>query len=125
MSDSKNHCQDLFHGLLPKFSSSFTVSGFTCKSLINFEFIFVYGLREWPSSSILYIVVCISFFFFKFVSSYPKLLIYPFSLLSPLVTVSLFSMSVSTQILYYLPCPFSRKMILDSGRILDPVTIIS
>ena len=73
MSDSKNHCQDLCHGLLPKFSFSFTVSGFTFKSSIYFEFIFVYGLREWPSSSILYIVVCI------FLSQTPNL-----SLLSPI-----------------------------------------
>jgi len=28
-------------------SKSFTVSGLTCRSLTNFEFIFVFGVREY------------------------------------------------------------------------------
>ena len=36
--------------VLPMFSSkSFIVSGFTFRSLINFEFIFVYGVRKCSS----------------------------------------------------------------------------
>ena len=35
------------NGVLPMFSSkSFIVSGFTFRSLIHFEFIFVYGVRK-------------------------------------------------------------------------------
>ena len=36
--------------VLPMFSSwSFVVSGLTLRSLIHFEFIFVYGVRKWSS----------------------------------------------------------------------------
>ena len=36
--------------VLPRFSSrSFIVSGLTFRSLIHFEFIFVYGVRECPN----------------------------------------------------------------------------
>ena len=36
--------------VLPMFSSrSFIVSGLTFRSLIHFEFIFVYGVRKWSS----------------------------------------------------------------------------
>ena len=36
--------------VLPKYSSkSFTVSGLTFRSLIHFEFIFVYGVRKYSS----------------------------------------------------------------------------
>ena len=38
-------------GVLPKFSSkSFIYSGFTFRSLIHFEFIFVYGVRKCSDS---------------------------------------------------------------------------
>jgi len=38
--------------VLPMFSSkSFIVSGFTVRSLIHFEFIFVYGVRKCSSHS--------------------------------------------------------------------------
>ena len=41
---------------LPMFSGSFIVSGLTFRSLIHFEFIFVYGVRK-CSSFILFQVV--------------------------------------------------------------------
>ena len=42
---------------MPVFSSkSFIVSGFTFRSLIHFEFIFVYGVRECSDFILLYIV---------------------------------------------------------------------
>ena len=51
--------------LLPMFSSrSFMVSSFTFKSLIHFEFIFVYGIRKWSSFFVCVCVcmcVCMSF----------------------------------------------------------------
>ena len=43
--------------VLPMFSSrSFIVSGFTFRSLIHFEFIFVYGVRECYSFIVLQVV---------------------------------------------------------------------
>ena len=42
---------------LPMFSSkSFIVSGLSFRSLIHFEFIFVYGVRKCSSSSLLQVV---------------------------------------------------------------------
>ena len=42
--------------VLPMFSSkSFTVSGFMFKSLIHFEFIFVYGVRECSNFILLHV----------------------------------------------------------------------
>ena len=42
--------------VFPMFSSkSFTVSGLTFKSLIHFEFIFVYGVRECSNSILLHV----------------------------------------------------------------------
>ena len=39
--------------VLPMFSSrSFIVSGLLFRSLIHFEFIFVYGVRKWVSNSL-------------------------------------------------------------------------
>ena len=38
-------------------SKSFTVSGLTFKSLILFEFIFVYGVRYWSSFIFLHVAV--------------------------------------------------------------------
>ena len=44
--------------VLPMFSSrSFIVSGLTLRSLIHFEFIFVYGVRKCPSFNLLHAVV--------------------------------------------------------------------
>ena len=44
--------------LLPMFSSrSFMVSDLTFKSLINFEFIFIYGVRKWSSFIFLHVSV--------------------------------------------------------------------
>ena len=44
--------------ILPMFSSrSFMVSGLTFKSLIHFEFIFVYGVRKCPNYILLHIAV--------------------------------------------------------------------
>ena len=43
----RGSCCDLCQGVLPMFSSrSFIVSGLTFRSLIYFEFIFVYGVRK-------------------------------------------------------------------------------
>ena len=42
--------------VLPLFSSSFIVSGHTFRSLIHFEFIFVYGVRKCSSFIILQVV---------------------------------------------------------------------
>ena len=43
--------------VLPMFSSrSFIVSGLTFRSLIHFEFIFVYGVRKYFSFTLLYVV---------------------------------------------------------------------
>ena len=40
----------MLESVLPMFSSrSFIVSGRTFRSLIHFEFIFVYGVRKWSS----------------------------------------------------------------------------
>ena len=39
------------------FSKSFTVSGLTFKSLIHFEFIFVYGVRECSNFILLHLAV--------------------------------------------------------------------
>ena len=48
--------------VLPMFSSrSFIVSGLTFRSLIHFEFIFVYGVRE-----------CLVSFFYKWLTSFPS-----------------------------------------------------
>ena len=45
-------------GVLPKFSAkSFIVSGITFKSLIHFEFIFVYGVRECSNFILLHVTV--------------------------------------------------------------------
>ena len=42
----------------PKFSSkSFIVSGLTFRSLIHFEFIFIYGVRECSNFSLLHVAV--------------------------------------------------------------------
>ena len=44
--------------ILPKFSSkSFIVSGITFRSLIYFEFIFVYGIKECSNFILLHVAV--------------------------------------------------------------------
>ena len=48
-------------GILPMFSSkSFIITGLTLKSLIHFEFIFVYGVRKCSDSILLHVVVQVS-----------------------------------------------------------------
>ena len=50
-------CCDLCQSVLPVFSSSsFIVSGLTFRSLIYFEFIFVYGVRKCSSFILLHVV---------------------------------------------------------------------
>ena len=45
-------------GVLPMFSSkSFIVSGLTCRSLIHFEFIFLYGVRKYSNFILLHVAV--------------------------------------------------------------------
>ena len=39
------------------FSKSFIVSGFTCRSMIHFEFIFVYRVRECSNFVLLHVAV--------------------------------------------------------------------
>ena len=47
----------MYVGVLPMFSSrSFVVSGLTFRSLIHFEFIFVYGVRKCSSFILLQVV---------------------------------------------------------------------
>ena len=47
----------MLESVLPKFSSkSFIVSGLTFRSLIHFEFIFVYGVRKCSSYILLQVV---------------------------------------------------------------------
>ena len=54
----KRSCCDLCHSVLPVFSSkSFIVSGLTFRSLIHFEFIFVYGVRECSNFILLHVAV--------------------------------------------------------------------
>ena len=44
--------------VLPMFSSkSFIVSGLTFRSLVPFEFIFVYGVRKYPNFILLHVAV--------------------------------------------------------------------
>ena len=48
----------MLSGVLPMFSSkSFTVSGLTCRSLIHFEFIFVYGVRKCSNFILLHVAI--------------------------------------------------------------------
>ena len=48
----------MLKSVLPMFSSrSFIVSGLTFRSLIHFEFVFVYGVRECPSFILLHVAV--------------------------------------------------------------------
>ena len=48
--DHRGSCCDLCQCVLPMFSSRrFIVTGFTFRSLIYFEFIFVYGVRKCSS----------------------------------------------------------------------------
>ena len=55
------YCYDLCQCLLPMFSSrNFIVSGLTFRSLIHFEFIFVYGVRECSSFILLHVAVQLS-----------------------------------------------------------------
>ena len=43
--------------VLPMFSSSFMICGLIFRSLIHFEFIFVYGVREHPNFILLHVAV--------------------------------------------------------------------
>ena len=53
----RGSCCDLCQSVLPMFSSrSFIVSGLTFRSLIHFEFIFVYGVRKCSSFILLQVV---------------------------------------------------------------------
>ena len=48
-------------GVLPMFSSkSMVVSGLTFRSLVHFEFIFVYGVRKCPNFILLHVAVQLS-----------------------------------------------------------------
>ena len=53
----RGSCCDLCQSVLPMFSSrSFIVAGLTFRSLIHFEFIFVYGVRKCSSFILLQVV---------------------------------------------------------------------
>ena len=54
----KRSCCDFCQSVLPMFSSeSFIVSGLTFRSLIHFEFIFVYGVRKYSNFTLLHVAV--------------------------------------------------------------------
>ena len=54
----KRYCCNLCQSVLPMFSSkSFIVSGLTFKTLIHFEFIFVYGVKESSNFILLHVAV--------------------------------------------------------------------
>ena len=56
--DQKGFCCDLCQGVLPMFSSkSFIVSSLTFRSLIHFEFIFVYGVKECSNFILLHVAL--------------------------------------------------------------------
>ena len=56
--DKKRPCCGLCQSVPPMFSSKhFIVSGLTFKSLIHFEFIFVYGVRECSNFILLHVAV--------------------------------------------------------------------
>ena len=59
--DSKNIATIMSKSVLPMFSSrTFMVSGLVVRSLIHFEFIFVYGVRKCSSFIILRVAVQVS-----------------------------------------------------------------
>ena len=129
---SKNILQQFMSkAVLPMFSSrSFIVSGFIFRSLIHFEFIFVYGVRECSNLILLHVAVQFSqhhLFFFEFLNFILFIFLYSRFLLviyfihisvymsipisqfiplpppprfPPLVSICLFSTSVSL----FLPC---------------------
>ena len=49
--------QFMLRSVVPMVSSSFIVSGLTFRSLINFDFIFVYGVRECSNFILLHVAV--------------------------------------------------------------------
>ena len=54
----RGSCFDMSSSVLPMFSSeSFIVSGLTFRSLIHFEFIFVYGVRKCSDFILLHVAV--------------------------------------------------------------------
>ena len=56
--ESKRILAALYVSVLPMFSSkSFTVSGLMFRSLICFEFIFVYGVREYSNFTVLHVAI--------------------------------------------------------------------
>ena len=57
---SKEHCYDLCKNILPMFSSTFIISSHKFSSLIIFEFIFVFGVRERSNFILLHVAVQIS-----------------------------------------------------------------
>ena len=62
--------------LLSLFSfRSFMVSGLTFKSLIHFEFVFVYGVRQWSSFILLHVAV--QFSHYHLLKTLPFPLVYP------------------------------------------------
>ena len=59
--------------VLPVFSSrSFMVLGLTFRSLVHFEFIFVYGLRKYSNLIVLHMTVQLVSYFFDYYSSINK-----------------------------------------------------
>ena len=56
--DQERYCCNLCQSVLPMFSSrSFMVSVLAFRSLIHFEFIFVYGVREYSNFKFLHVAV--------------------------------------------------------------------
>ena len=81
---SKKYCYDLCQSALPMFSSrSFIVSDLTFRSLIRFEFIFVYGVKESSNFILLHVVDQFSqYHVLKRLFSLPCILLPPLSWIS-------------------------------------------
>ena len=56
--DLRKYCCNLYQSILPMFSSrNFMVSCHTLRSLIHFEFIFVYGMRKCSEFNVLHVAI--------------------------------------------------------------------
>ena len=68
----------MLESVLPMFSSSFIVSGLTFRSLIHFEFIFVYGVQKCSSFLLLQVVDQFSQYHLLKRLSFPYCIFLPF-----------------------------------------------
>ena len=98
----RGYCCDLCQSVLPMFSSrSFIVSGLTFRSLIHFEFIFVYGVRK-----------CSSFILSQVVDQFSQHHLFKEIVFSPLyIFVSFVKDKVSLLLLLLLLSRFGRVLL--------------